>query len=87
VRESIIERAFREAVEARGGHCLKLRFLNRIGAPDRLVLLKRRHFLVELKATKKGATAIQKRVHALLRWAGFRVEVINDINQIEGVLK
>lgn len=86
MRESFIESHLKLRVKEKGGYCFKLRFIGIIGAPDRLVLLHRKHFLVELKATDKKAAGHQSRMHRLLIWAGFKVYVINSIEGVEELL-
>jgi len=86
VRESFVEDKFKARIKQEGGHCFKLRFIARVGAPDRLVLLKKWHCLVELKRPKKYAEEHQTRLHKLLIWAGFKVFVVNSIEGIEDVI-
>ena len=58
------------------------------GMPDRLVLLPGgRMGFVELKAPGKKPRALQLARHRLLRRLGFKVFVIDEINQIDGVLE
>ena len=83
MKESVIETYLKMKVKEEGGHCLKLRFIGRIGCPDRLVLLKDRHFLIELKRPGAKARGSQSRIHALLRWAGLEVHVINSFEGVE----
>lgn len=86
MRESHVERYLKLRVKEEGGYCLKLRFVGRLGAPDRLVLLSKRHFLVELKAPGKKPRPSQVRMHKLLRWAGFEVYVIDNYESVEELL-
>jgi len=58
------------------------------GMPDRLVLLPDgRMGFVELKAPGKKPRALQMARHRLLRRLGFKVYVIDEINQIDSVLE
>ena len=58
------------------------------GMPDRLVLLPRgRMGFVELKTPRKKPRALQMARHRLLRRLGFKVYVIDEINQIDSVLE
>ena len=58
------------------------------GMPDRLVLLPGgRMGFVELKAPGRKPRALQLARHRLLRRLGFKVYVIDEINQIDSVLE
>ena len=58
------------------------------GMPDRLVLLPGgRMGFVELKAPGKKPRALQLARHRLLRRLGFKVYVIDEINQIDSILE
>jgi hypothetical protein len=85
IRESIVEDYLKKKVKALGGECWKLRFINRIGAPDRLILFPDEHALAELKRPKGKPTLIQMRIHTILRWAGFNVYVLDSIEAIDEV--
>ena len=87
MKESLIEKYLKLRVREEGGQCLKLRFVGRLGAPDRLVLLENRHPLVELKAPGKKPRPSQIRLHTLLRWAGFEVYVIDNYESVEELFK
>lgn len=85
--ESAIEHAFKVAVEARGGMCLKLGVTYQNGMPDRLVLMpKGRCAFVELKQKGKKPRAIQKWQHDRLRRLGYKVFVLDRTSQIEEVI-
>ena len=57
------------------------------GMPDRLVLIPDGHIaFVELKAPSKKPRPLQLSRHRLLRSLGFRVYVINSVEQIGGML-
>lgn len=86
MRESDIEYYLKVAVKRRDGYCFKLKFIGRFGSPDRLVILEGRHFLVEVKAPGKKAEDHQLRLHALLRWAGLEVYVIDSFELVDEVL-
>lgn len=86
MRENKIETYLKMRVKEEGGICIKLKFIARAGAPDRLVLLKKRHFLAELKRTGQTAEDHQSRLHTLLRWAGFEVYVLDSFELIDEVL-
>lgn len=75
----------RAVVKAHGGECRKCAWEGRIGAPDILVLLPGKHFLVEVKAPKGRLRTSQNREIERLKQAGFRVYVVyipDDIDQI-----
>lgn len=82
----MIEKYLVKRVEALGGQCVKLKFINRRGAPDRVVLLPGRHLLIELKTTGLKAEAHQLREHERLRAAGFEVYVIDSFEKVDEVL-
>lgn len=85
-RESVVESYLKRRVKTLGGHCFKLRFINRIGAPDRLILLPGEFFMAELKKFGKKADTHQIRIHKLLRWAGIRVFVLDSKDAVDDVL-
>ena len=85
--EKQIERKFVQKVKALGGICPKWVSPGFDGVPDRLVFLPGCHFgLVEVKAPGKKPRPIQKARHRLLKRLGFRVFVLDDIQQIGGIL-
>lgn len=54
MRESVIEKALCDHIKALGGEVRKVKFLDRNGAPDRLVMLPRR--LVSFRGSGTGAS-------------------------------
>ena len=85
--EKQIERKFVQEVKAQGGICPKWVSPGFDGVPDRLVFLPGCHFgLVEVKAPGKKPRPIQKARHRLLKQLGFQVFVLDDIQQIGGIL-
>lgn len=88
VLESSVERYLRERIEGLGGRCFKL--VDKIGMPDRLVILNGQMHLVELKRPKGGRLSrVQRALHAELAEAGVvtaklknRVEVDEWIGRI-----
>lgn len=85
--ESAIERAFKVAVEARGGICLKLGVTYQNGMPDRFVLMPNGVCaFVELKQRGKKPRAIQKWQHRRLEALGFRVFVLDRTSMIESTI-
>ena len=88
MREKIIEKELVRAVKDKGGIAPKFASPGFDGMPDRLVLLPRgRMGFVELKAPGKKPRALQLARHSLLRRLGFKVYVIDGIEQIDGVLE
>ena len=87
MRESRIERRLASAVKTQGGLCLKFISPGWNGAPDRLALLPRgRMAFVELKAPGKTPRPLQRRRREQLERLGFRVFVVDGVEQIGGVL-
>ena len=79
MREKDIEKELAARTRAMGGID---------GMPDRLVLLPGgRMGFVELKAPGKKPRALQLARHRLLQRLGFKVYVIDGIEQIDGVLE
>lgn len=88
MREREIEAKLKRAVEDAGGLAPKLVCPGFDGMPDRIVLLPGGQMcFVELKAPGKTPRAIQKRRIGQLRTLGFQVYIIDDENQIPGVLE
>ena len=84
--EKYIEKKFCERIKGMGGFPIKL--LSTItGLPDRLCLLPGGClFFAELKSTKKQAEERQKLIHRQLRALGFRVYVIDNLDEANRVL-
>ena len=88
MREKQIEQKLVKAGKAEGGMCPKLVSPGTDGMPDRMVLLPEAHIgFVEVKAPGKKPRAIQERRHEQLRELGFQVSVLDDPEQIPGILK
>ena len=88
MREKIIEKELVRAVKDKGGIAPKFTSPGFDGMPDRLVLLPGgRMGFVELKAPGKKPRALQLARHRLFRRLGFKVYVIDEINQIDSVLE
>ena len=86
--ERTIEQKLAARVRAMGGIAPKFTSPGFDGMPDRLVLLPGgRMGFVQLKAPGKKQRALQMARHKLLRRLGFKVYVIDEINQIDGVLE
>ncbi|WP_423243621.1 VRR-NUC domain-containing protein [Clostridium tyrobutyricum] len=87
LREKEIEHKLVIVVKMMGGICPKLASPGFDGMPDRLVLLPKRKFgLVEVKAPGEKPRPLQIARHKLLRKLGFQVYVLDDIEQIGGIL-
>lgn len=87
--EKTIENKLRQAVEAAGGLCLKWTCPGRRGVPDRMILMPGgRITFVELKrpGAKVREEGLQAFWHERLRQFGFQVEVIDDAQQISGLV-
>ena len=80
MREREIEQCLVRKVKEKGGLCPKWISPGYDGVPDRLV------FLVEVKALGKKPRPIQKARHRLLRRLGYQVFVLDDVQQIGGIL-
>ena len=86
--ERTIEQKLAARVKAMGGIAPKFTSPGFDGMPDRLVLLPGgRMGFVELKAPGKKPRALQLARHRILRRLGFKVYVIDGIEQIAGVLE
>ena len=87
MREKVIERELVRAVKAVGGMCPKLISPGTDGMPDRIVLLpEARIGFVEVKAPGQKPRPLQERRHAQLRDLGFIVFVLDDPEQISGII-
>ena len=87
MNEKFIEQKLVTAVKARGGIAPKFVSPGFAGMPDRLVLLPGGVFaFAELKAPGMKPRALQMARHRKLKELGFRVYVIDGIEQIGGIL-
>lgn len=92
--EREIEAYLVRRVKAMGGEVRKVQWIGRRGAPDRLVMLPQQHQArpwsltcwVELKAPGVKPEAHQLREHERMRAMGQRVEVIDSLAAVEGLL-
>ena len=86
-REIIIEQKLLSAVKGRGGIAPKFVSPGYDGMPDRIVLLPGGHIgFVEVKAPGEKPRPLQAARHELLRRLGFKVFVLDDEQQIGGIL-
>lgn len=87
LREKEIEKKLVLAVKIMGGICPKFTSPGFDGMPDRLVLLSKRKFgFVEVKAPGEKPRPLQIARHKLLIKLGFKVYILDDIEQIGGIL-
>jgi len=88
MRESVIERAFVNAVADAGGIAYKLNSLSANGLPDRLVLFfSGKCVFVELKAPGKMMRPLQRKRRIELERLGFPVLCIDRMEQIKPVIE
>lgn len=87
MREKIIEQKLVTAVKKHGGICPKFVSPGFDGMPDRLVLFPFGRFaFVEVKAPGEKPRPLQLARHGMLQKLGYRVYVLDDVNQIGGML-
>ena len=87
MREKTIEQHLVKAVKNSGGIAPKLVSPGFDGMPDRLVLFPGGKIgFVEVKAPGKEPRPLQVARHGLLRRLGFKVYVLDDPEQIGGIL-
>lgn len=87
LREKTIEQALVKETRSRGGMCPKFTSPGMDGMPDRLVLFPHGHIgFVEIKAPGKKPRPLQAKRHEQLRRLGFLVFVLDEIEQIGGIL-
>ena len=87
MREKIIEQKLVTAVKKHGGICPKFTSPGFDGMPDRLLLLPHGKFaFVEVKAPGEKPRPLQQARHGVLQKLGYRVYVLDDMNQIGGIL-
>ena len=87
MREKAIEQKLARAVRSRDGICPKLVSPGTDGMPDRMILLPAgRIGFVEVKAPGKKPHPLQARRHEQLRALGFPVFILDDPEQIPGII-
>jgi hypothetical protein len=88
MKEKAIEQKLVMAVKQHGGICPKFTSPGFDGMPDRLVLLPFGKFaFVEVKAPGEKPRPLQLARHGMLQRIGFRVFVLDDEEQIEGIIR
>ena len=87
MREKQIEQKLVQAVKKKGGLCLKFVSPNFDGMPDRLILLPGGKIgFVEVKAPGEKPRPLQLARHKTLMNRGFRVYVIDSVEQIGEII-
>lgn len=87
MKEKITEEKLVIAVKQMGGICPKFVSPGFDGMPDRLVLLPfGKIAFVEVKAPYKKPRLLQKARHKMLKRLGFNVYVLDDVEQIGGII-
>ena len=87
MREKQIERKLVQSVRKSGGMCLKFVSPNFDGMPDRLILFPGGKIaFAELKAPGKKPRPLQIARHKALMKLGFRVYIIDSVEQIGAIL-
>lgn len=87
LRERDIEQKLVKAVKTAGGICPKLVSPGTDGMPDRIMLLPEgRIGFAEVKAPGKNPRPLQVKRHEQLRSLGFPVFILDDPEQILGIL-
>ena len=87
MREKVIEHKLVKSVKQMGGICPKFVSPGFDGMPDRLVLLPfGKIAFVEVKAPNKKPRPLQKARHKMLKRLGFKVYVLDDAEQIGGII-
>jgi len=85
MRERDIENYLVKRVKALGGEVRKVNWVNRRGAPDRLVMLPDKVFWVEVKAPGVGAEPHQLREHTRMREMGQVVFLVDSYEIVERI--
>ena len=88
MREKKIEQKLVTAVKKHGGICPKFVSPGFDGMPDRLLLLPHGRFaFVEVKAPNQKPRPLQLSRHRLLRRLGFRVYVLDALEDIDKIIQ
>lgn len=87
MREREIEQKLIDAVKAQGGVCWKFVSPGTAGVPDRIILMPMgRIAFVEVKAPGERPRKLQLARHRLLRRLGFKTFVLDNPEQIGGIV-
>ena len=88
MKEKVIEQKLVREVKKLGGLAVKLTSPGLAGMPDRLVILPAGHIaFVELKAPGMKPRLLQMKRLEMLRRLGCQVYVLDDIEQIQEILR
>lgn len=85
--ERDIEAYLRKRVEASGGLCPKWSSPQCNGVPDRIVLLNRQVWFVEVKSSTGKMSALQEAFAVKLITAGFNYRLVNSKEKVDELLK
>lgn len=87
MRESFIEEKLTKAVKQNGGVCWKFTSPGTAGVPDRIILMPEgRIAFVEVKSPGEKPRPLQLSRHRLLRRLGFKVYVLDALEDIEKII-
>lgn len=87
MRELFIEEKLTKAVRQNGGVCWKFTSPGTAGVPDRIILMPKGRFaFVEVKAPGEKPRPLQLSRHRLLRRLGFKVYVLDALEDIEKII-
>ena len=87
MREKVIEQKLTKAVRQNGGVCWKFTSPGTDGVPDRIILMPKGHIaFVEVKAPGEKSRPLQLSRHRLLRRLGFKVYVLDALEDIEKII-
>lgn len=87
MREREIEQKLIDAIKAQGGVCWKFVSPGTAGVPDRIILMPMgRIAFVEVKSPGERPRKLQLARHSLLRRLGFKTFVLDNPEQIGGIL-
>ena len=88
MRERVIESKLRDAVKAAGGVCWKFTSPGTAGVPDRIILMPKGSIaFVEVKSPGEKPGPLQLSRHRLLRRLGFKVFVLDSIDDIAKIIE
>lgn len=87
MREKEVEKKLIKAVKSNGGICWKFISPGTAGVPDRIILMpKGRIAFMETKAPGEKPRPLQLSRHRLLRRLGFKVFVLDALEDIEKII-
>lgn len=87
MREKVIEQKLTKAVRQNGGVCWKFTSPGTAGVPDRIILMPKGQIaFVEVKAPGEKPRPLQLSRHRLLRKLGFKVYVLDALEDIEKII-